>query len=205
MKSDWTYCVHLAAGMAATEVGAKAANFGKALSLGLRVPPAFVVTRGALALFLEETELIAPARRLLEKYDAFDQTMQKQLFEELCADVGSAPIPATIKKEVSVQAEELLKLAPAGLAVRSSGICEDTEKASFAGVYKSFLCLSSTETIWNGIRRCWCSSWTPSAIYYARKMGIVPEPDYMAVIVQAVVPAGSAGVIFTADTLTGNP
>ena len=205
MKSDCTYCAHLAARMATTEVGAKAANLGKALSLGLRVPPAFVVTRGALALFLEETGLIARVRKLLERCDARDQTARKQLFDELCADVGSAPIPATIKKEVSVQAEELLKSAPAGLAVRSSGICEDTEKASFAGVYESFLCLSSMETIWNGIRRCWCSSWTPSAIDYARKMGIVPEPDQMAVIVQEVVPADAAGVIFTADTLTGNP
>jgi len=205
MQSDCTYCAHLAAGMAATEVGAKAANLGKALSLGLRVPPAFVVTRGALALFLEETGLIARVRKLLERCDALDHTARKQLFDELCADVGSAPIPAAIKKEVSAQAEELLKSAPAGLAVRSSGICEDTEKASFAGVYESFLCLSSTETIWNGIRRCWCSSWTPSAIDYARKMGIVPKPNQMAVIVQEVIPADSAGVLFTAEPLTGNP
>jgi pyruvate,water dikinase len=188
----------------AAQVGGKAANLGRALSLGLRVPPAFVITREVLALFLSEAGLVMQVQAVLDGRE-LDRGARQRAYEDLCSSVRKASIPENLAAAVSDLAEAFLRSAPAGLAVRSSGIQEDLAKASFAGVYESFLGVSSVNELWDRVRRCWCASWSPQAVDYARKMGLDPLPDQMAVIVQELVPAESAGVIFTADPLTGNP
>lgn len=115
------------------------------------------------------------------------------------------PIPQPLIDAIAPLADAALGEAPCGLAVRSSSVHEDSATASFAGVYQSFLGVRSPEELWASIQQCWCSAWTPHAVDYARKMGIEPEPDGMAVLVQPLLPADSAGVLFTADPLTGNP
>jgi phosphohistidine swiveling domain-containing protein len=197
-------CIHLSSDVDAAQVGGKAANLGRALSLGLRVPPAFVITREALAFFLNETGLVTQVQAVLDDGE-LDWRARQRAYEKLCSSVLAASVPENLAKAVSDLAEVFLCSAPVGLAVRSSGIQEDLEKASFAGVYESFLGASSADELWDCVRRCWCASWSPQAVDYARKMGLDLQPDQMAVIVQELVPAESAGVIFTADPLTGNP
>lgn len=188
----------------AAQVGGKAANLGRALSLGLRVPPAFVITREALALFLNETGLVMQAQAMLDDGE-LDRRARQRAYETLCSSVLEAAIPENLTEATSDLVEEFLRSAAVGLAVRSSGVQEDLEKASFAGVYESFLGVSSVDELWDCVRRCWCATWSPQAVDYARKMGLDLQSDQMAVIVQELVPAESAGVIFTADPLTGNP
>ena len=197
-------CVHLSSDVDAAKVGGKAANLGRALSLGLRVPPAFVITRDALALFLNETGLVTQVQAMLDDGE-LDRRARQRAYESVCASVLAASIPENLTEAASDLADEFLRSASVGLAVRSSGIQEDLAKASFAGVYESFLGVSSVDGLWDCVRRCWCASWSPQAVGYARRMGLELQPDQMAVIVQELVPAESAGVIFTADPLTGNP
>ena len=104
-----SYCVHLVPDVDATRAGAKAANLGRALSLGLRVPPAFVVTRGALCLFLSEAGLMERVRAFLGNDGSPDRDARRQAFEELCSAVLEAPIPETLEREVSELAGNLLK------------------------------------------------------------------------------------------------
>jgi len=202
--SNSVWCVDLPAAKNGSQVGGKAANLSGALALGMRVPAGFVVTRHALTHFLEATGLMALVRDFLEK-EWENRNDQWQHYERLRSTVLVAPIPESIRTEVNSFAEKLLASAPAGLAVRSSGVHEDTAEASFAGVFKSFLGISTLEALWDSIRLCWCSAWTPQAMSYARRKKLKIAPDQMAVLVQEVVPADSAGVIFTADPLTGNP
>ncbi|MBN1979483.1 MAG: hypothetical protein JW918_18960 [Anaerolineae bacterium] len=197
-------CVHLSSDVDAAQVGGKAANLGRAHSMGLQVPPAFVITRDALNLFLNETGLVTRVQAMLDGGE-LDRRARQRAYENLCASVLDAAIPKNLAEAVSNLAEEFLRSAPAGLAVRSSGIQEDLAQASFAGVYESFLGVSSVDGLWDCVRRCWCASWSPQVVDYARKMGLDLQPDQMAVIVQELVPAESAGVIFTSDPLTGNP
>ena len=199
------YCLNLSAATDISEVGGKAANLGKAISLGMRVPSGFALTRAALTLFLEETGMAARVRELLKGYSLHDSACRKRQYEALCSDILATPIPGVLRQEVALLAQGLLESAPAGLAVRSSGVCEDSDKASFAGIFKSFLCVSTIADLWERILRCWCSAWSPHLVDYATKMGLAVEPDGMAVIVQEMVQADSAGVLFTADPLTGNP
>jgi len=197
-------CIDLFDARDGSQVGGKAANLAGAIALGVRVPAGFVVTRNVLKHVLEVTGLMAPIKDYLEK-DWGHRNDQWQHYERLRAMVLAAPIPEDVRTEVESFAEKLLASASAGLAVRSSGIHEDTVTASFAGVFKSFVGIATFEALWESIRLCWCSAWTPQVVSYARRKGLEITPDQMAVLVQEVVPADSAGVIFTADPLTGNP
>ena len=106
------YCIHLNPGISILQVGAKAANLGKALSVGIRVPPGFVVTRDALTLFLNETGLRSQVCELMEKSN-YDRTIRKKGYEELCADIVRMPVPEALREEVERFALPLLQSTPA--------------------------------------------------------------------------------------------
>ncbi len=198
------YCVNLFAISNHLQVGGKAANLAKASALGLSIPNGFVITRNALTFFLEENALTMPVNGFILQ-DWEDRSAQQECYIALYSSIMTAPIPESLKCEVEALAAKFFETASIGIAVRSSGVHEDTDAASFAGVFKSLLGIVTLEALWNSIRLCWCSSWTPQAISYAKRKGIVTEPDQMAILVQEIIPAESAGVIFTANPLTGNP
>jgi phosphohistidine swiveling domain-containing protein len=202
--SQFSCCTDLSAAVNVLQVGGKAANLSRAATLGMRIPKGFVVTRNALTHFLEINAFMAPVKNLIER-DWENSGDQRRRYDSLCSMVLATPISEEITAEVELFAKKLLVSAQAGLAVRSSGIHEDTAAASFAGVFKSFVGISTLEALWDKICLCWCSAWTPQAVSYARRKGLEIAPDHMAVLVQEVIPADSAGVIFTADPLTGNP
>jgi phosphohistidine swiveling domain-containing protein len=180
----------------ASSAGAKAANLGCLLRHGFDVPAGFVITSQALALFLEESGLGPQVDEVL--------TGQGR-YEDLLAAVHDQPLPAMWTDAVVPSAEAMLRDSSCGLAVRSSGSHEDSSSASFAGVYESILGVCSVDELWSAVKTCWGSSWAPGALAYSRRMGVEPEAHSMAVIVQRLLPADSAGVLFTADPQTGNP
>lgn len=199
------YCVNLSHSSYRSQIGGKAANLSKAISLGEQVPPGFVITCDALTHFLEANALAPHVQTWLTDGTPISRRERNRRYEKLYQGIMAASIPDTLRAVVEPAAETLLQSAQVGLAVRSSCIHEDTEKASFAGVYDSVLGVSSIDALWEAIRQCWCSAWSPGAIDYAHKMGLSLKPALMAVIVQAMVPANCSGVIFSVDPLTGNP
>src|SRR5690606_9678556 len=89
-------------------------------------------------------------------------------------------------------------------AVRSSATAEDLPGASFAGQHDSYLDVSGPAEILRHVRRCWASLFTDRAVAYRARGGFDHRRVAMAVIVQRLVPARAAGVLFTADPVTGN-
>lgn len=197
--------IQLTGALDPSSVGPKAANLARAIESGFRVPPGFIVTRRALSLVLDQTDLLGPVRTLLDPQGDRLQADRDEAYETVRRRLLDAPIPQPVIDAVAPLADALLAEASCGLAVRSSGVHEDSATSSFAGVYESFLGIRSLEGLWASIQQCWCSAWARHAVDYARKMGIEPEPDGMAVLVQSLLAADSAGVLLTADPLTGNP
>ena len=197
--------IELKQGLDLSSVGAKSANLGKAIENGFRVPPGFVVTRQALSLFLEQSGLVEDLQPLLDRPAGLSHSERTEAHQAFCQKLLATPIPQPLIDAVAPFADVLFDRATCGLAARSSSIYEDSATASFAGVYESFLGIHSLEVLWTSIQKCWCSAWAPSALDYAHKMGIEPESDGMAVLVQPLLAAVSAGVLFTADPRTGNP
>ncbi|MEU4693959.1 rifamycin-inactivating phosphotransferase [Actinoplanes sp. NPDC023714] len=89
-------------------------------------------------------------------------------------------------------------------AVRSSATAEDSAGASFAGQHDSYLNIVGKEAVLDHVRRCWDSLFTERAVAYRRSRGIGDEAVRMAVVVQEMVAAEAAGIMFTAHPVTGN-
>ncbi|HTJ41755.1 MAG TPA: phosphoenolpyruvate synthase [Kofleriaceae bacterium] len=89
-------------------------------------------------------------------------------------------------------------------AVRSSATAEDLPTASFAGQYESYLDVVGADAIVEHVERCWASLATPRAVAYRAQHGIHDDRVRLAVVVQEMVPAAAAGVLFTADPTSGH-
>jgi hypothetical protein len=91
----------------------------------------------------------------------------------------------------------------APVAVRSSATAEDLPGASFAGQQETYLNIRGAQAVLAAVRKCWASLWTGRAIAYRLRQGIPPESVALAVVVQLLVPAEVAGILFTANPLNG--
>lgn len=103
-------------------------------------------------------------------------------------------------------AEKYQQLGGGRVAVRSSATAEDGSLASFAGQQETILGVESTDAICAAIERCWQSLRSERAVAYRRQRGLGEDGLAMAVLVQRLINAEVAGVLFTRDPLdaTGN-
>jgi pyruvate,water dikinase len=90
------------------------------------------------------------------------------------------------------------------VAVRSSATAEDLPGASFAGQQETFLNICSPEAVLEAVQKAWASLWTSQAISYRQSMGFDQLSVALAVVVLAMVSAEVAGVMFTANPVTGD-
>ena len=115
--------------------------------------------------------------------------------------VLAADIPADIAEAVRDAYTALGTDAP--VAVRSSATAEDLPFASFAGQQDTFLNVVGADAVLAAVRQCWASLWTDRAVSYRATHGISPSAVSLAVVVQQMVDAAVAGVLFTANPVTG--
>ena len=92
----------------------------------------------------------------------------------------------------------------AAYAIRSSATAEDSPTASFAGQHDTYLNVVGTASILEHISRCWASLFTERAVTYRLRNGMDQRKVRMAVVVQQMVFPQAAGILFTADPVTGN-
>jgi pyruvate,water dikinase len=88
------------------------------------------------------------------------------------------------------------------LAVRSSAVGEDSETASFAGQHSTYLNITlPAELVW-AIQEVWRSAHAESALAYRRRLGL-PSTPRIGVVVQELIDAECAGVLFTRNPING--
>jgi rifampicin phosphotransferase len=162
--------------------GGKGANLGDLLRAGFPVPDGFVLTTRAY-------ELAAEAAGV-------DPTRPAEAAERL----RTSPIPDAI---TNAACKAYAALDAERVAVRSSATAEDLPGASFAGQQDTYLDVSGTEGVLDAIRRCWASLWNERAVAYRHANGVDDARVSLAVVVQEMVEASAAGVLFTADPVTG--
>jgi phosphohistidine swiveling domain-containing protein len=179
-------------------VGGKAANLGELTRAGLPVPPGFCVTTAAY-------ELVAGGARLGPVLDDLAATPPEDTVRlaELAAAMRSALLAAPVPEAVVEAIGEAYRALGDPVAVRSSATAEDLPTASFAGQQDTYLNVVGGEALLDAVRRCWASLWTDRAVSYRASNGIDPRGVRLAVAVQRMVEARVAGVMFTANPLTG--
>jgi phosphoenolpyruvate synthase/pyruvate phosphate dikinase len=89
-------------------------------------------------------------------------------------------------------------------AVRSSAVDEDGATASFAGQHETYLNIVGADAIIQAVTRCRESAHSEHALDYRRQQGLSVEHPKIAVLVQQLVAADVAAVVFSANPITGN-
>ncbi|MDR2856016.1 MAG: phosphoenolpyruvate synthase [Methanomicrobiales archaeon] len=183
-------------------VGGKGASLGEMASIGLPVPPAFVVTSQAFRQFLIESGLENSIFDEIDALNVEDSAALREVSEKTKKKVMAAAMPQSIRDEVTIAYK---RFSDAGIcvAVRSSATAEDLPDASFAGQQETFLNVSGLENVLHAIQECWSSLYNGRAIYYRAKQGFDNRSINIAVVVQQLVPSEKAGVMFTSHPVTG--
>jgi rifampicin phosphotransferase len=179
------------------QAGGKGANLGELTRAGIPVPRGFVITTEAYLAYVGE-------HQLNDKITALAATSE----DPAGYDDASAQIRALFSDELSDTvgtevAEAYAALAEAAVAVRSSATAEDLPEASFAGQQDTYLNVRGLEDLLDAVRDCWASLWTARAMAYRARQGIDPATVSLAVVVQQMVDADAAGVMFTANPSNG--
>ncbi len=182
-------------------VGGKGASLGELTHAGIDVPPGFVVTTAAFELFLQALEERSPVRALIEPLDENDLDAVTVVSKRLRQRVVEEPLPPSVEQAIL---DAHAQLNAATVAVRSSATTEDAEDASFAGLQDTFLWVLDAQDTVTRVRECWGSLYSVESIVYRRKHGLPEEGVAMAVVVQAMVDARTAGVMFTRSPTTGD-
>jgi pyruvate, water dikinase len=186
-------------------VGGKGGSLGELQRAGIAVPPGFVVKTGAFERFIDALEREAPLRSRIEALDADDLPAVTSCCTEMRARVERAALPRDVLAEISAAHAELCgKGAQTPVAVRSSATTEDAADASFAGLQDTYLWVTSLEQTLDRVRSCWASLYSVESVTYRRKRAFPEAGVAMAVVVQKMVNARTAGVMFTRSPTTGD-
>ena len=184
-------------------VGGKGASLGEMFGIGLPVPRAFVVTAQAFRRFLGETGIEDRLFLGLANLNVEDNAALEAASQRAKDLVLSVSIPQHLQKKIRDAYGELG--SEPVVAVRSSATAEDLPDASFAGQQETYLNIQGNGDLLHSIQRCWASLYGARAIYYRAKQGFDDRSVNIAVVVQELVDAKKAGVMFTSHPVTGEP
>jgi pyruvate,water dikinase len=184
-------------------VGGKGAHLGELSRLeGVRVPAGFCVTTDAFKRLIAKAPSIDDWVDRLSRLNPSDRETIRVVSGEIRRTLEATPIPDEVADAIT---RALARCDDqAGYAVRSSATAEDLPTASFAGQQDSYLNVVGQAAILHHVIRCWASLFTERAVTYRQLSGIDHRKVHMAVVVQEMVFPKAAGVMFTADPVTGN-
>jgi len=187
------------------EVGGKGGSLGELTRAGIAVPPGFVIRTAAFEQFMHALESAAPVRTRVAALQPGDLENIRAVSGELRARVRGAALPDAMADELrAAHAALLARGAGPEIAVRSSATTEDASDASFAGLQDTFLWVTDADRMLERVRECWSSLYSVESISYRRDRGIDENVVAMAVVVQSMVDARAAGVMFTRSPTTGD-
>ena len=198
-----TYVLTLSDPQATLEtVGGKGMSLATMIGAGFPVPDGFHITTNAYRAFVDannlQTKILAALRMVDITLPATLETASNTIREffdhsHILADLSDA----------IVDAYQALGEEQGVVAVRSSATAEDLPEASFAGQQETFLNIRGETDLLDAVKKCWASLWTARAIAYRIKNNIDQNTVALAVVIQEMVDAEAAGILFTANPING--
>jgi len=182
-------------------VGGKAANLAVLLQAGMPVPRGFCITTFAFERFLGSCPDRTGLVELWSRCAAGDMERIPKLSRDVQGCLANSSMPPAVREAVLAAWREMGEAR--SYAVRSSATVEDAPGRSFAGQFESILNVRGAEALLAAVKSCWLSLFSARALAYLGRQRVPVEKVKMAVLVQAMVAAECAGVVFTTDPLTG--
>ena len=192
-----------------SRAGGKGASLGELTRAGIPVPPGCVVTTDAFELVLDTVDPRGRIRTAVEALDAGELDGIARAAADIRAQIATAPLPGAIRDAIvrhyrALDGESDTPGGPAPVAVRSSATSEDGADASFAGLQETYLWIRGEDEVCDAVRRCWASLYSVESLTYRRRRRLPEQGLAMAVVIQRMVDARCAGVMFTRSPLTGD-
>ena len=172
--------------------GGKGANLGELLRAGFPVPGGFVITTDVYEQFVRSQRMSTSIDELLTGKD-LDVSAVRAAFEH-------SPMPSEMVQAILAA---YTQIGQGPVAVRSSATAEDLPGAAFAGQQDTYLNVIGAQALLQAVQNCWASLWSERAIAYRQRQGIDHQQVKIAVVVQKMVMPDVAGVMFTANPVTG--
>jgi phosphoenolpyruvate synthase/pyruvate phosphate dikinase len=184
-------------------VGGKGAQLGGLSRIeAVRVPSGFCVTTDAFRRILTQAPSIHDRLDQLSRVNPDDREGIRTLSAQIRRTIEEAAIPDDLAAAITGALARIGEQA--AYTVRSSATAEDLPTASFAGQQDTYLNVVGRAAILQHVGRCWASLFTERAVTYRQRNGIDHRTVHMAVVVQQMVFPDAAGILFTADPVTGN-
>lgn len=178
--------------------GDKAARLGEMIAAGFTVPAGVCIGAEAYREMIGEP-LNAEIVARLAKTEIEDPMDLESATDDIRAWIENAPLFESLVREVA----EKMPLEP--VTVRASRVIEDVPNPAASGVPQAFLGIVGVQNVLDHVRSIWSAPWNSRAIYFRHHKKITPQQVTMAVVVQPILNPDSAGVMFTANPLTGAP
>ena len=188
------------------ETGGKAANLGELIRNGYNVPGGFCVTGRSLETLLERNALEPGIMEIVGTMDFDNYGDVEGKSARIRQMITEAPMPEDLLEQIKRQIEGLK--SPDGeepfVAVRSSVAVKDSSISSFPGMMDTYHFIKGEGQIIENIRRCWASLFTARAVYRRHQQDIPQNKGVIAPVVQRMVNADVAGVMFTANPISSS-
>jgi len=190
-------------GTQVTLVGGKASHLGELSRIeGVRVPAGFCVTTSAFQRIMAAAPSLDDRLDRLSRLKPDDRDAIVALSAEIRRTIEGIAIPDDLAAAITGSLAGLGEQT--ACAVRSSATAEDSPTASFAGQQDTYLNIVGATAILRHVSRCWASLFTERAVTYRLRNGLDHRKVHMAVVVQQMVFPQAAGILFTADPITGH-
>jgi pyruvate, water dikinase len=182
--------------------GGKAANLGELIQLGVRVPPGFCVLADALPHVLEAGSLTSEIAEIAAGLVYDDMDALEAETARIRSLIASVPIPGDLEAAILDHYRALISDRNRYVAVRSSVAVRESLVSSFPGLMDTYHYVLGEVDVLTRIRECWASLWTTRAAFVRHEQDIAHDRGLIAPIVQVMVNADTAGVLFTANPVT---
>ncbi|MGF6980913.1 phosphohistidine swiveling domain-containing protein [Paraburkholderia atlantica] len=194
--------VILTAASPAEAIERLAGNKGRSLhrlaNLGVAVPHWAILGTDCFAEFRRDGGLDQTIAALLSD---FTPANAAAIASQIREAVLTCDISATLRADIARARDTI---GDGALAVRSSGVEEDSASFSFAGQFDTFLDVRGLDSTLEHVRRCWASAYSERSLRYRHQHGLDMAGAGMAVILQRLVQADTSGVVFTINPANGN-
>lgn len=183
--------------------GGKGANLGELSKIEeINMPRGFCISTAGFKRIIGETTSINELLDQLSLLNVEDRDNIRELSGEIRMAIESIGVPEDIAEEIETYILKFGEKDP--YAVRSSATAEDLPAASFAGQQDTYLNVIGKEALLQQISKCWASLFTERAVTYRIQNGFEHRKVQLCVVVQKMVFPQVAGILFTADPVTGN-
>lgn len=184
--------------MTSQSIGSKAYQLYRLQLVGFPVPKSWIILTKAYTLHLEQSQ----TKHLVTQYA---NTRDCGLLSEIQVSIETTPLSAEVEQSLEELYVSSSQSGVKEFAIRSSANLEDGNQHSFAGIFNSYLSISSLNDMKRAIIGCWQSVWSTRAAKYYEKINISHAQIRMAVLLQEMIQPSAAGVVFTSDPVSLDP